>query len=390
MKPRPCAALAAAPLALLVLLAAPAAHATFASPASGFPFGLRIGQVAYVKVKNAGGCTFDYTTMSGNTGVATASPAAGMGVKNVKVAITGVGVGMTNVTITTSGGTCPPAVHTYPVTVSADYQQISKDFQKAVKSEIKDFKIEAKIAFTGYKTSLKDFGVQYGDATIDTDQLFQNVHGAATQLRQDYYMAAHHSYVDAINFGSNQLLAASATYHDAPPELFMGGWKGFDELQEYVCTDSIKFQGLAKKETHKAAVKYMKDGAPMITVLNSVPPIVAGGSFYPDQAGALPTPFGLTGPLTISVLPAYNLAGDNGRVAVSGIGDTAQSGNLDVTLGLYSNSMMMTSWSLQPTITSGEWDTEFSGLTEGTYLLSVGYVGDTNRIELPLHVGYQF
>jgi len=373
----------------LALLFAPAAHATFASPASGFPFDLRIGQVAYVKVKNAAGCTFDYTTTSGNTGVATASPASGSNVKSAKVAITGVAVGMTNVTITTSGGTCPPAVHTYPVTVSADFQQISKDFQGAVKSEIKQIKLDAKLALSNYKSSLSDLGIDYKASLIDTDQLFQGVHDAATQLRQDYALTGRIAYSNVINFGSNQLLSAGATYGDAPPELFMGGWKGWDELQEFVCTDSIKFQGAAKKETHKAALKYMKDGAPMITVLNTVPPIVAGGSIYPDQT-VLVSLFGLTGPLTVSVLPAYNMAGDNGRVAVSGIGESSESGNLDVTLARYSNSMMMTSWSLQPTITDGEWDTEFTGLSEGAYVLSVGYIGDKNKIEFPLHVSYQF
>jgi hypothetical protein len=280
--------------------------------------------------------------------------------------------------------------HNYALTVSADYGAIQKEFGAQVKLSLKDYKIDTKLAFTNYRTTLADLGVDYADGAINDVDLFQGFHDAGTTLRQQYWGAGLSAYADVINFGSGQLFDASAQFGEAPAGMFAFGWGAFDDFQDFVCGDFAKFHTTYGKESHKAIKGYARSGAPMIGQLVTLPPIVSGGPLYPEQLGAIPMLTPLTGPLTITSLPATNMAGDNGRVAVSGIGDSAQTGNLDVTLSFYQNSTTKSSWTLSPGITSGEWNTEFTGLSEGTYIMTVEYGGDLGKIELPIQVQWSF
>jgi hypothetical protein len=373
----------------LVLAPSPAALATIAKPVSGTPLDVFRGETIEVLIKNAAGCTFDHTTSSSNAGVVNIVNASGSNQTSVKVGFTGAQVGTTNVGISTTGN-CPNLTHNYALTVSADYGAIQKEFGAQVKFSLKDYKIDTKLAFTNYRTTVAGLGVEYRDGAITDVELFQGFHDAGTTLRQQYWDAGLSAYADVINFGSSQLFDASAQFGEAPAGMFAFGWGAFDDFQDFVCGDFAKFHTTYSKESHKAIKGYARDGAPMIGQLVTLPPIVSGGPLYPEQLGAIPMLAPLTGPLTITSLPATNMAGDNGRVAVSGIGDSAQTGNLDVTLSFYQNSTTKSSWTLSPGITSGEWNTEFTGLSEGTYIMTVEYGGDLGKIELPIQVQWSF
>ncbi|HXV14864.1 MAG TPA: hypothetical protein VEC56_11720 [Candidatus Krumholzibacteria bacterium] len=373
----------------LVLVSSPPALATIAKPVSGTALDVFLGETIEVLIKNAAGCTFDHTTSSSNAGVVNIINASGSNETSVKVGFTGAKVGTTNVGISTTGS-CPNLTHNYALTVSADYGAIQKEFGAQVKSSLKDYKIDTKLAFTNYRTTLAGLGVDYRDGAITDVELFQGFHDAGTTLRQQYWGAGLSAYADVINFGSGQLFDASAQFGEAPAGMFAFGWGAFDDFQDFVCGDFAKFHTTYGKESHKAIKGYARDGAPMLGQLVTLPPIVSGGPLYPEQLGAIPMLAPLTGPLTITSLPATNMAGDDGRIAVSGIGDSAQTGNLDVTLSFYQNSTKKSSWTLSPGITSGEWDTEFTGLSEGTYIMTVGYGGDLGKIELPIQVQWNF
>ena len=270
--------------------------------------------------------------------------------------------------------------------MTADYRDIEKNYDRFVSAEYKDFRGGIKLTWGNYRDTIGGIATNFKDNLINDVDAYQQFHTAGIALRQGYYNFGTAAYLNVINEGSTQLAAASAVFGDAPNSFFSFGWGAFDEFQDDVCGDFADFHTIFSKESKKAINSLMKAGTSKFGQWNIVPPIVSGGALYPVQAGAVSLPFPLTGPLTLTQYPANNMAGNNGRLSVSGRGDSNESGNLAVELIYEEMGQMPVVTQFLPTITNDEWSVEFTGLTEGTRTVSVGYVGDTNQIQFPIHI----
>lgn len=372
-------------LLALASLAGPAA-ASIAKPPSGAQFGMHLGGVINVTLKNSGGCTFDMLAQSSTPGVVSLSRTMGTNLKSAAVAIEAVGIGSTTVSIMSMNGTCPPATHTYQVEVSPDWKALSKDFSKLAKAEFKDFKLDVGASFKTYKEALSAANVEYKNGTLSDDELHGSFHFAAVDLRKAWTLSAVVNYADVVGGGTQILADAAAEIGDAPPTFFAGGCGSFDWFQDSVCSKAVDFHDAFDLASKKGIKAFEKSGAPRFGQWNVLPPLFAAGALYPGQAMDFPLSQSLTGPLTITTMPARNEAGDDGRVLVSGIGLTSASGQLEVSLTYFEAGQAPVVWTDTPDITGGAWDADFSGLPAGAYLMAVGYTGDAAEVEVPLSV----
>jgi len=371
---------------LLAALAAPTL-ASIAKPPSGAQFGLHPGGVVNVVLRNADGCTFDFSASAGTPGIVALSRIEGTGLKKATIGIEAIGVGSTMVTIMSFNGSCPPATHTYQVDVDPDWNQVVKDFDKRAKADFKQFKLSANVSFQDYSSRLLDLSLQYKDDQLDDVGLHDAFHDAAATLRLDWDVAAKLAYTDLLTFGTGQLAANAAQPGDAPPGLFAGGCGSFDWFQDEVCSSYAGFHDRFDKASKKGIKSFEKAGSPIYGQWNGLSPIVSGGPLYPLEASAISMPQPFTAPLTITTLPARNEKGDDGRLLVSGMGYGALSGQLEVSLRREVFGQPPQTVTQTPAITADEWRAAFDDLVEGTYTLSTGYAGDAGRTEVPVFIG---
>ncbi len=372
-------------LVALAALAAPAS-ASIAKPPSGAQFGMHLGGIVSVTLKNSAGCTFDMLAMSSMPGVVSLSRNIGTNLKSEVVSIEAIGLGSTTVTIMTMNGTCPPATHTYLVDVTADWKALSKDFDKLAKVEFKDFKLGAGLAFKEYSQGLSALNLDYKDGRLDDEDLQDGFHLAAVDLRKSWTYSATLNYADVVGGGTQILADAAAEIGDAPTSFFAGGCGTFDWFQDEVCSSAADFHDDFDKASKKGIKAFKKSGAPLFGQWNIVPPLFFAGPLYPVQAKDFPLPQALTVPLTITTMPARNEAADDGRVLVSGIGMTALSGQLEVSLAYFEAGQTPVTQTQTPDIVGGEWDASFGGLMPGAYLMAVRYAGDAAAVEVPIGV----
>jgi hypothetical protein len=177
-------------LALLLLALSAPARATIEFPPSGTPFGMSLGDLANIKLKNAGGCTFDFMAMAADPGIVSFSRDAGTDLKGATIGVEAIGVGSTIITVMSFNGTCPMATHTYPVTVDADWKALAKDFDQLAKAEFKEFKLGVNLAFKNYAAELSALNVQFQDGALDDEGLHDGFHLAAVDLRKDWHVSA--------------------------------------------------------------------------------------------------------------------------------------------------------------------------------------------------------
>jgi hypothetical protein len=373
-------------LSLLLLVLAAPARATIENPPSGTPFSLGLGGWQNIKLKNAGGCTFDFMAMAADPGIVSFSREAGTDLKGATIAVEAIGVGSTTITVMSFNGTCPPAMHTYPVTVEADWKALAKDFDTLAKDEFKEFKLGVTLAFKDYSAALSGLNVQYKDGALDDEGLQDGFHVAAVDLRRAWTVSAALSYADVVGGGTQILADAAAEYGDAPNAFFAGGCGSFDWFQDSVCSKGADFHDAFDKASKKGIKAFEKSGAPVLGQWNAVPPLYSGGPLYPVQAMDFPLPQQLTGPLSITTMPARNEAGDDGRVLVSGPGVTALSGQLEVSLTWFEVGQAPVVMTQTPDIVDDEWSAEFGGLMAGAYLMATRYTGDESAVELPITV----
>lgn len=372
-------------LLALAALAAPAL-ASIAQPPTGAQFGMNLGGVVQIKLKNAGGCTFDMLAEASDPGIVSISRTMGTGLTKEVVLIEAIGAGSTTVTIMTMNGTCPPATHTYQVDVSVDWKGLSKDFDKLARAEFKEFKAGVSLAFKDYSAALSALNVQYKDEALDDDGLFEGFHAAAVDLRQAWTLSAALSYADVVGGGTQILADAAADFGDAPNGFFAGGCGSFDWFQDGVCGKAADFHDQFDKASKKGIKAFEKSGGPLFGQWNAVPPLFSSGPLYPAQALDFPLPQTLTGPFTITTMPARNEAGDDGRVLVSGLGDTALSGQLEVSLTFFEDGQAPVVVTQTPDIVDGAWTADFGGLTPGAWLMATRYAGDEAEVEVPIGV----
>lgn len=372
-------------LLALAALAAPAL-ASIAQPPSGAQFGMGLGGVVQIKLKNSGGCTFDMLAEAADPGIVSISRSMGTGLTKETVLIEAIGAGSTTVTIMTMDGTCPPATHTYQVDVSVDWKGLSKDFDQLTRAEFKEFKAGVSLAFKDYSAALSGLNVQYKDEALDEEQLHDGFHAAAVDLRRDWTLSASLSYADVVAGGSQILADAAAQPGDAPAGFFAGGCGSFDWFQDGVCGKAADFHDAFDKASKKGIKMFEKAGGPLFGQWNTLAPMFSGGPLYPAQAPAFPLPQGLTGPLTITTMAARNEAGDDGRILVSGIGLDALSGQLGVSLTWFEDGQVPVVTTQTPDIVDGEWTADFGGLTPGLYLMATKYADDEAAVEIPIGV----
>ncbi len=328
--------------------------------------------------------------MAADAGLVAFSSDAGEGVKGVTITLTGIGVGATEVTFMTFNGTCPPATHAYPVTVSADYGGLLKDFDKLAKDELKDFRVSNKLSFGTFASMLKQLAVEYEDGALDDDGLHFSFHTAASSLRQGCQFAGWMAYTNVIGGGTQMLDTAAAEFGDAPLGLFAGGCGPFDRFQDSVCGDCAKFHATFDKASKKDIKAFEKLGAPVFGPWNSLPPLDSGGPLYPAQATAVTPPQVLAGPYTITIGPASGVKGGNGRLLVSGLAASALSGQFEVLLTREEDGQAPTTATVLPPVVNDEWLVSFVGLDEGAYTLSTMYTGDLGRVDVPIHIPFDF
>ncbi len=373
-------------LSLLLLVLAAPARATIESPPSGTPFNLSLGGWQNIKLKNAGGCTFDFTAMAADPGIVSFSRDAGTGLTGATIAVEAIGVGSTTITVMSFNGTCPPATHTYPVTVEPDWFALAKDFDKLAKSEFKEFKLGVNLAFKDYKDALLDLNVQYKDGALDDEGLQDGFHLAAVDLRRTWTVSAGVAYANVVGGGTQILADAAAEYGDVPDAFFAGGCGSFDWFQDSVCSKGADFHDLFDKASKKGIKAFEKSGAPVLGQWNALVPLYSGGPLHPTQAMDFPLPQTFTGPFTITTMPARNAAGDDGRILVSGPGVTALSGQLEVSLTWFEAGQAPVVMTQTPDIVDDEWSADFGGLSAGAYLMATRYAGDDAAVELPVAV----
>lgn len=372
-------------LLALAALAAPAL-ASIAQPPSGAQFGMSLGGVVQVKLKNAGGCNFDMIAESSEPGIVSLSRSMGTGLTKEVVLIEAIGAGSTTVTIMTMNGTCPPATHTYQVDVTADWKSLSKDFDKLARAEFKEFKADVSLAFKDYSAALSGLNVQYKDETLDDDALFEGFHAAAVDLRQAWTLSASVNYADVLAGGGQILDGAAAEFGDAPNGFFAGGCGSFDWFQDEVCGKAADFHDQFDKASKKGIKAFEKSGGPLFGQWSTLPPMFSAGPLYPAQVADFPVPQMLSGPFTITTMPARNEAGDDGRVLVSGLGVAALSGQLEVSLTFFEEGQAPVVLTQTPDIVDGAWTADFGGLTPGAWLMATRYADDEAAVELPIGV----
>jgi len=374
--------------ATLALLCA-TALASIATPPSGTPIDLKLGGAFSFKLKNAQGCTFDYTATVDDPTVAQLSRVSGTGVTSATIGLTGLKVGWTMVTLESMGGTCPPATHTYLVTVAPDEAQLVKSYATITKDAAADVKLGIKLGFTDYNNTLKSLGVEYKNGTLDNDELQDGFHDAADTLRRSVYNSGMSAYESVIAGGTMLIADNGLAFGGAPIGLFAGGCSSFDTFQDSVCSGFAKYHDTFDKASKKGVTTFLKAGGPLMGQWSVVPPLYAGGPVFPNQLGSILGPQPLLGPLTITTRPASGMGG-NGRLCVSGMGDTALSGQLEVSLTYTLDGDAPWVTTVTPTITSNEWTTTFPDLDEGAYSLDTRYSGDSYGVTIPLHIGHQF
>jgi len=373
-------------LALAVAVTAGASLASIANPPSGTPLTIPVGGTVTITLKNAGGCHFDMTRMVTDSNVATASPDSGSDLTGVKIVVTGVGIGTTTLTITTNGGTCPPAVHTYPITVVANLGNMSKLFAAGLKTDLfelkADIKLDLKTWKTPYLTTLSD----YGAGSITIDQALDQVHSHTDALVGRYYGYTWTALGSGADHGSALLQGNDVAVGDGPAGFFMGGCGIWDDFRGDVRTEVTKAFGTVKKTlkgyygTLEKASGVQLAGSYHFPMLWKIEPLAD------DQVGA-PTPKIETQVSNVSVQGTTNVSADNGRVIVSGIADSSLNPTIAVELVTFSVSggtnTTVTSVPIGP---NGQWTATFSNVTAGDHQVKVKFTGDKAEVGAIVYV----
>ncbi len=374
--------------ATLALLCA-TAIASIATPPSGTAIELKLDASFNVKLKNFQGCHFDYTASVEDPTIVQLSSLSGTDVTGATIGLTGVKVGWTMLTVQSMGGDCPPATHTYLVTVNPDEKLLLKSYASLTKAAAADVKFEIKSGFSLYNSTVSLLGAQYKDGAIDNDELQDGFHDAADSLRRSIFQSGVDAYQSVILGGSMLIADNGLDFGGAPIDLFAGGCSSYDSFQDSVCSGFAKSHDTFAKASKKGAKTFLKLGGPLFGQWSVLPPLYAGGPVFPDQLGSILAPRPLLGPLTFTTRPVSATGGD-GRLRVSGMGDTARSGQLEVTLTRTIDGDAPWTMTLMPTITGNEWTTTFGDLDEGAYSLDTRYTGDTYGVTIPLHIGFKF
>jgi len=378
-------------LVLLPVLAAALASpalATIASPVSGTQIQLTVGQKFPIKLKNAMGCHFDYSAIATDPLLLDISAPSGMDLTKAVIVITGLLPGETDLVVESMNGTCPPATHTYPVTVEADINGVLKEFDATAKSELKNFRFDYKVDLNLYKSTLKDVNVSYKDGALTDDQLQDSFHVAATTLRKDIVIAGTFAYAHVIETGT-ELLAANGIDAQAPMEMFAGGRGGFDKFQNSICGEFADFHADFTKASGSGIKGFEKLGAPRFGQWNTLPPIFSGGPFYASQLGQYEPPQTLAGPMTFTMRPTTNEARDNGRLLVSGRASSSFKTPYHVILRHEQEGEAPVVMDVTPDVLVDEWSVNFDDLVEGAWLLRTGYEDDAFQVEVLLDVPSQ-
>jgi len=369
------------------LLAAPAL-ATNSNPLSGTPIVMKVGESFPVKLTNAGGCTFDFTASSVEVGIAAPSRLFGTNLKGATISIIGKSVGTTMVTIQSKNGTCPPATHTFPVTVNANPGAIPKQYSTLVKSELNAFKIGAKLEYSLFNTTLKDLAVDYAGGQITDNGLHDGFHEAADSLRRGIYSLGWDAHEDVLVGGTQLLMANALTFGQGPLTLFAGGCGSFDQFQDSICGEFSKFHSIFDKASKNGIKAFEKAGAYRMGQWCTLPPLFSNGAFYPEQVSQIAAPQALIGPFTITTLPSD--ANDNGRLRVSGMADAMSPSPFQVTLTRDETGQPTFTETQAPVVNTQDWTATFSNLKVGTYFLETKYQGDYYSVRVPIQINLRF
>jgi hypothetical protein len=375
--------------ALLALLGA-SAFASIPTPDNGTPIVFKLGLTFDIKLTNANGCNFDYEFSVSDPDILEIGNGSGTGVKKATIGLTGLKAGKTTVFGQSMNGTCPGAIFSWPVTVEPNVDLMLDQFGDYTKDSLADVKLDFKVGLKTYSDALKGLSAEYKAGNLTDTQLHDSYHDSADTLRKGLHWSGVMAYEWVVGGGSDLLAAHGLSFGDAPPEMFAGGCGDFDKFQDGVCSLSSKFHDSFDKASKKGAMAFEKAGAPRMGQWNILPPLYAGGPVYPSQVGSLLLPQPLLGPLTITTLPVTAAAEDSGRLRVSGMGATARSGDLEVSLTRTVDGDPPVSTTLTPDIVLDEWTVTFPNLLEGTYVLDMRYADDTYGTTIPIHIYAQF
>ncbi|MBL8694253.1 MAG: hypothetical protein JNJ88_09170 [Planctomycetes bacterium] len=369
------------------LLAAPAL-ATNSNPLSGTPINLKVGESFPVKLTNAAGCTFDFSASAIDATIAAPSRLFGTNLKGATISITGKSVGTTMVTIQSMNGTCPPATHTFPVTVAANPAAIPKQYSTLVKAQLNTFKIGAKLEYGLFNSALKDLAGDYVAGQITDNGLHDGFHEAADTLRRGLYSRGWDAHEDVIIGGTQMLVANALNFGEGPLTLFAGGCGSFDQFQDSICGEFAKFHTIFDKASKNGIKAFEKAGAPRMGQWCTLPPLFSNGAFYPAQVSQIQMPQPLLGPLTITTLPSD--ANDNGRLRVSGMASTMSPTPFQVILTRDEMGQPTFTETQNPVLNTQDWTATFSNLKVGTYFVQTKYEGDYYSVRVPIQINLRF
>lgn len=360
--------------------------ATFASPPSGL-LKIKIGQILAVKVFGVAGCTFDYVANSSIGGIVAFNAANGSGLKSTTVELTGLGVGTTNVTIATAGGTCPPALHSYTVTVEPDLPGAVKAFDAKAKAELSAFKLDLKVEYGTWLTESKGIAGQILSGALDYDTGIAQANDLTRDAVNSICMKSMLRLTNLRSLGSTLLEQNALAPGDGPPGFFPGGCGTWDKFNGSLCAELEKTEANMKKQSSTLILGLEKKGFPKLGgTLFYVPRPASTGPLYPNQTNTEQLPYYAAYTIGYSK-PATNVAKDNGKIVISGRADSVLGPDFELTLTKVENGQPdQTTTTLAP-ITSWSFNHTFDNLTPGTYTLHGRYPGDTGVIGVAFHVG---
>jgi hypothetical protein len=362
---------------------------SIANPPSGTPINLKRGQASKINVHGINSCTFDYSTMVTTGGIIGIDNPTGSGEKTVNITFLATSVGSTTLTIMTNNGSCPPAIHTYPVTVAQDIPGMLKSFTAESKADLKDWKLEIKADYTNWLTLSK---AKYTDILAGTVAYDQGISDLRDITNNSVWMMHMHASTRLDNFGDfgSTLIAGNVlSSGDAPSGMFPGGCGPWDQYEAGICGEIGKTMGTLEKTAKGYLTGFAKAGKPTLQVpVFCFPKIYSTGPLYADQTSTT-KPLQYPQFTLVYSYPTTNLAGDNGKISVTGYTDSAYGANIDLELVKQVNLLPDSTTTFSAPVSGWGFTHEFTGLTPGAYKVLGRYTGDIVAIGGVVYVDKQ-
>ena len=362
---------------------------SIANPPSGTPINLKRGQASKINVHGINSCTFDYSTMVTTGGIIGIDNPTGSGEKTVNITFLATSVGSTTLTIMTNNGTCPPAIHTYPVTVAQDIPGMLKSFTAESKADLKDWKLEIKADYTNWLTLSK---AKYTDILAGTVAYDQGISDLRDITNNSVWMmhrcmrrpGSTTSATSAPRSSRERPFLGRRAVGDVP-----GGCGPWDQYEAGICGEIGKTMGTLEKTAKGYLTGFAKAGKPTLQVpVFCFPKIYSTGPLYADQTSTT-KPLQYPHSPSCTAIPTTNLAGDNGKISVTGYTDSAYGANIDLELVKQVNLLPDSTTTFSAPVSGWGFTHEFTGLTPGAYKVLGRYTGDIVAIGGVVYVDKQ-